>query len=128
MVASLGGRLHGAAVRLVLFSCEWNVTVVAQLRVAVLGAAGRRGRMGVEAVQDAPDMIFAGGVGRGDDVRRAIDTLKPTVLVDFTTPEAVVHNMYAGIEAAVPLVVGTSGLTADDLAPVDEAARKTGVG
>lgn len=97
-------------------------------RVLVLGAAGRMGRMVVQAVQDAPDMTFVGGVGRGDDVRRVIASSNPTVIVDFTTPAAVIDNMYAGIEAGVHLVIGTSGLVADDFKPVDRAARAAGVG
>lgn len=97
-------------------------------RVLVLGAAGRMGKAVVRAVQNAPDLTFVGGVGRGDDLQRVIADTEPTVLVDFTVPEAVMNNMYAGIRAGVPLVVGTSGLMADDLLAVDEAARAAGVG
>lgn len=86
------------------------------------------GRLVVEAVQEAPDMVYAGGVGRGDDLRAAIAAYKPAVLVDFTTPEAVVEHVAVGIRHRLPMVVGTSGLTASDWAPIDEKARTAGVG
>lgn len=97
-------------------------------RVLVLGAAGRMGQMVVNAVHGAPDMVYAGGVGRGDDVRAVIAATQPSVLVDFTTPEAVIDHMHAGIEAGISSVVGTSGLIADDLYAVDKKAKTAGVG
>lgn len=86
------------------------------------------GRLVAEAVQEAPDMIYVGGVGRGDDLRQRIAAANPTVLVDFTTPEAVVDNLAVGIQHRLPMVVGTSGLTASDWAPIHEKARAAGVG
>jgi 4-hydroxy-tetrahydrodipicolinate reductase len=45
-------------------------------------------------------------------------------VVDFTAPGAVVANVLAAVEAKVPVVVGTSGWSPDD---VDRAARTAGV-
>lgn len=97
-------------------------------RVLVLGATGRMGQTVVRAVQNEPDLTFVGGVGRGDDLRQKIADAKPTVLVDFTVPEAVIDHIKIGIEARVPLVVGTSGLVADDFVELDSAAQEAGVG
>lgn len=97
-------------------------------RVLVLGASGRMGRAVIDAVDDAPDMTYVGGVGRGDDLRDKIARLQPTVLVDFTVPEAVINHIMIGIEAGIPLVVGTSGLVADDFVEIDAAAKRAGVG
>ena len=50
------------------------------------------------------------------------------VLVDFTSAEAVGANVRAAVDAGVHVVVGSSGLTADDYSRIDTAARERGVG
>ncbi|MBO8142341.1 MAG: 4-hydroxy-tetrahydrodipicolinate reductase [Firmicutes bacterium] len=97
-------------------------------RVLVVGSSGRMGREVVRAVTDAPDMEVAGGVTRGDDLEEAIRRTGPTVLVDFTVPGAVVDNVHAAVRAGIPAVVGTTGMSASDLADLDRAAREKEVG
>jgi len=97
-------------------------------RVVVAGASGRMGRAVVEAVSAADDMEFVGGAGRSDDLAAVIERVRPTVLVDFTVPEAVLDHIRIGLAAGIPMVVGTTGLTADDVGQVDEEARRRGVG
>ncbi|HLT58383.1 MAG TPA: 4-hydroxy-tetrahydrodipicolinate reductase [Limnochordales bacterium] len=97
-------------------------------RVLVLGSTGRMGREVVQAVTEAPDMELVGGLRRGDDVAEAIRRTQPTVVVDFTIPEAVLDHIYTGIRFGVPMVVGTTGLSQSDLEDVDRAARERGVG
>jgi 4-hydroxy-tetrahydrodipicolinate reductase len=50
------------------------------------------------------------------------------VLVDYTSATAVKANVLAAIEAGVAAVIGTSGLTADDFAEIDAAARQRSIG
>ena len=50
------------------------------------------------------------------------------VLIDYTSATAVKPNALAAIEAGVAVVIGTSGLTADDFAEIDAAARERSVG
>jgi 4-hydroxy-tetrahydrodipicolinate reductase len=52
------------------------------------------------------------------------DLRKADVMVDFTTPDAVVPNVEAAVDAGVPSVVGTSGA---DLTEVGEGAARVGV-
>jgi 4-hydroxy-tetrahydrodipicolinate reductase len=44
--------------------------------------------------------------------------------VDFTTPDAVVHNVTRALDGGVPSVIGTTGA---DLGPVDAHARERGL-
>ena len=44
--------------------------------------------------------------------------------MDFTTPTAVLGNATAALAAGVPCVIGTTGLTDDDLAQLDGQARE----
>lgn len=86
------------------------------LRVAVAGALGRMGRLTSEAVRNAPDLVYAGGLGRtrdpeamvDDDLERLLVEQRPEVLVDFT-PRPVTQQV-AGlcVEHGVVPVIGSS--------------------
>ncbi|MFS8628233.1 MAG: 4-hydroxy-tetrahydrodipicolinate reductase [Limnochordales bacterium] len=97
-------------------------------RVLVAGYSGRMGRAVVEGLAEADDMVYVGGVRRGDDLRAAVRAAQPTVIVDFTVPEAVLEHVRIGLEEGVPLVVGTTGLTPVDLQWIDEQARRRELG
>jgi len=79
------------------------------INVAVSGAAGRMGQSVCAAVEAADDMAL---VGRADpqlgvslqDVLGDAD-----VVVDFTQPEAALHNATLCLEAGVHCVMGTTG-------------------
>jgi 4-hydroxy-tetrahydrodipicolinate reductase len=108
------------------------------LTVCIAGATGWTGRALVEGVRDAPDLTLGSAVSRsaaGRDldgvpvygrVAEALDGVD--VLIDYTSVEAVKPNTLAAIEAGVAVVIGTSGLTADDFAEIDAVARERSVG
>lgn len=50
------------------------------------------------------------------------------VLVDYTSDEVVRGNALAAIARGVSVVIGSSGLSADDYTEIDRAAREAGVG
>jgi 4-hydroxy-tetrahydrodipicolinate reductase len=113
--------------------------------VCVAGATGWTGRAVAEAVLDADDLQLRSAVGRahaGSDlgiawgaeangvpvegaVGDALDGVD--VLVDYTSPDAVLGHVLAAVERGVHVVVGTSGLTAEEFAGIDAAARAAGV-
>ncbi len=77
--------------------------------MTTVGVVGARGRMGAEvcrAVQAADDLELAAAVDLGDDRAplAAVD-----VVVDFTSPDAVMDTVHWCVEHAVPVVVGTTG-------------------
>jgi len=108
------------------------------LSVCIAGATGWTGRALVRGVREAPDMVLrsavarsaAGGEVDGAPVHASVgDALDGVaVLIDYTSPDAVKGNTLAAIAAGVPVVIGTSGLTAEDFADIDAAARDRGVG
>ena len=116
------------------------------LSVCVAGATGWTGRAVAEAILGADDLELRSAVSRstaGQDLghawggepngvpvfERVSDALDGVqVLVDYTSDLAVRGNTLAAIEAGVSVVVGSSGLTADDFADIDAAARTAGVG
>ena len=118
------------------------------IRVAVSGAAGRMGREVVKAVQAAEGLLLVAaidhhGIGMdigplagigptdvriGDNLEAELARHKPTVLVDFTLPDSVLANLRTAILQGVSPVVGTTGLSQDDLAGLDALARAKGIG
>jgi 4-hydroxy-tetrahydrodipicolinate reductase len=116
------------------------------LAICLAGATGWTGRALAQGVLDAPDLRLTGAVARsaaGRDLGEALgreplgvevradvnDALAGAdVLIDFTSVEAAKANALAAIAAGVAVVIGTSGLTADDFAEIDAAARERGVG
>jgi 4-hydroxy-tetrahydrodipicolinate reductase len=114
--------------------------------VCIAGATGWTGRALVRGVLDAPDLTLVSAVARsaaGRDLGEALggnalgvpvhaaaaDALEGVdVLVDYTSAAAVKANTLAAIDAGVAVVIGTSGLTADDFAEIDAAARERSVG
>ena len=61
-------------------------------------------------------------------VEEALDAAATDVLIDFTKPGAVRGHAEAALRRGVGVVVGTSGLTADDYAELDAIAREAGAG
>lgn len=92
------------------------------LRVGVIGAAGRMGAEVCRAVEADPDLELAARVER----ESSLDVLvrnRVEVAVDFTTPASVKDNVAFCIEHGIHAVVGTTGLSAEDLDEIDQRAR-----
>jgi 4-hydroxy-tetrahydrodipicolinate reductase len=106
-------------------------------RVAVIGAVGRMGREVVCAVLEDDSFELAGGVvephapqldadlgelcgwGRVGVVATENPPDDAAALIEFTTPEATVEHLAYGR----PVVIGTTGLSDEQLARVEEAAK-----
>jgi 4-hydroxy-tetrahydrodipicolinate reductase len=72
--------------------------------------------------------IGATGVIVGDDLEAELTRHKPDVLVDFTLPDSVLANLRTALALGVSPVVGTTGLSQQDLADLDSLAQAQGVG
>ena len=103
------------------------------LSVCIAGATGWTGTALVQGVLDAPDLRLRSAVSRSAaggeiggapvyaSVAEALDGVD--VVIDYTSVEAVKANALAAIEAGVAVVIGTSGLTADDFAETTPTGR-----
>ncbi|MDO3682436.1 4-hydroxy-tetrahydrodipicolinate reductase [Micromonospora sp. C28ISP2-4] len=97
-------------------------------RVGVLGARGRMGMEVCKAVDSAADLELVAAVDQGDDLD-AVAQAGAGVVVDFTTPDAVMDNLRWCVENGVHAVVGTTGFTEQRLAEVRGwLADRPGVG
>ncbi|KWV33926.1 4-hydroxy-tetrahydrodipicolinate reductase [Micromonospora rifamycinica] len=82
------------------------------IRVGVLGARGRMGAEVCRAVDGAGDLDLVVAVDQGDDLSALAAA---EVVVDFTTPDAVMDNLRWCVEHGVHTVVGTTGFTGQRL-------------
>lgn len=98
------------------------------IRVGVVGARGRMGQAVVDAVNAAPDTTVVAALDLGDRLEQ-LTAAQCEVMVDFTTPDAVMATLEFAIEAGIHCVVGTTGFDDERLATVrDWCAQNPGVG
>lgn len=126
----------------------------APIPVVINGAGGKMGREVVKAVAAAPDMNLVGAVDRnptiqGQDVGELagieplevpiLNDLQATlvlstqerglpVMVDFTHPNSIYENTRAAIAYGVRPVIGTTGLSADQINDLADFADKASIG
>jgi 4-hydroxy-tetrahydrodipicolinate reductase len=91
------------------------------VKVLLLGARGKVGTALAPRLREAghevteADRTWNGDPGAAD------------VAVDFTRPDAVRANVERCLASGIPVLVGTTGLTEDDLGALDGLAREQGV-
>jgi 4-hydroxy-tetrahydrodipicolinate reductase len=77
------------------------------------------------AIDDDPELQLEARVGRSDELSVLSDT-DVEVAVDFTTPEAVAANVLWCLDHRIHAVVGTTGLTEEQLDSISARSRETG--
>lgn len=109
------------------------------IKVLVSGCKGSMGRNVINAVSAAEDMEVVAGVdimaAEGEkvsladgtvladayaDLATAIEATKPDVMVDFTHPSAVAGNIEVGLAHGIDCVIGTTGLSDDEIARLEK--------
>lgn len=118
------------------------------IKVLVNGAAGKVGREVLKTIHSSEDTILAGAVdtygagmdagtlmGAGEsgmillgDLKDALESIKPQVMVDFTNPQSVFKNTITALQNGVRPVVGTTGLTAGEIKQITAEAAAAGLG
>jgi 4-hydroxy-tetrahydrodipicolinate reductase len=108
------------------------------LNLCIAGGTGWTGSALVEAVVAAEDLELRSVVSRSaagreiggapayasvDEALEGVD-----VVIDYTSHAVVLANALTAIERGVAVVIGSSGLTADDFAQIDAAACGRGIG
>ena len=98
------------------------------IKVGVLGATGKVGSAVVAGVEKADDLQLAAKVSAGDTLQVLVDE-GVDVIVDFTTPNAVMDNLEFCINNGIHCVVGTTGFDDERYQQVrDWCAANEGVG
>ena len=117
------------------------------IRVCLAGATGWAGSELARGIARMPDITLVSAVSRthagrvlGDEIGEARLNCRvyPSarealgeacdVFVEYTSPDSARSNVLAALDRGAHVVVGTSGLTADDFREIDAAARARGRG
>jgi len=117
---------------------------MADIRLIVSGAAGRMGRMVVRTIHESEGLKLTGALERADSPWLGSDPatlagcpasglvigadplpllLEADAIVDFSSPAASVELAGLAAQARIADVIGTTGLSDDDLDKIDAAAR-----
>ena len=118
-----------------------------KLNVCVAGVTGWAGHELARGVATTPDLTLASGVSRtkagttlaelfanphlaGPVCSSAAEALQQPcdVFVEYTTPEFAKSNILLALSHGAHVVVGTSGLTNEDYAEINDSAKKRGLG
>src|SRR4051794_28493751 len=115
------------------------------MKIGVVGATGRMGRMLIKQIHDTPGCSLAGAIDRpgaaelGTDagelagvgklgVALADDPVAlfeaADVVIDFTVPAATLAHVALAGAHACNLIIGTTGLTAEHDAAIAEAGKR----
>jgi 4-hydroxy-tetrahydrodipicolinate reductase len=113
------------------------------IKVCLAGATGWAGSELARGIARTPDLTVAAAVSRKHAGRLLGDVLGESrldcrvyasarealahacdVFVEYTNPESARSNILAAVEHHAHVVVGTSGLTADDFQAIDTVARQ----
>jgi 4-hydroxy-tetrahydrodipicolinate reductase len=120
---------------------------MSKIKIAVAGSAGRMGRALLEGVFQADDLLLhaalehsgSGHLGRdagelsgapcGIDISADVESVLPgaDVLIDFTRPEGTLRHLDICRKLGVDMVVGTTGLDAQQKARLGAAAQNIGI-
>jgi 4-hydroxy-tetrahydrodipicolinate reductase len=120
--------------------------IMSDLRLVLLGVAGRMGRMLTQVAPDTLGLKLVAALAPEGDSTLGADSgaafgqgpngvsvtcdiaaalANADVVVDFSSPEATVGMARAAAKAKVAHIIGTTGFTDDDLAVIAQAARDT---
>lgn len=92
--------------------------------IGIIGNAGRMGQALVTAAEEA-GVVVGGGIDKDGDpiaLAKAVN-----VLLDFSSPGALVANLGAAVASTKPILVGTTGLEEHHHQAIDDAARHVAV-
>ena len=119
---------------------------MALIRVVVHGASGRMGREVVNAVFREPATQLVGAVDLtasedfltlpdgsdtvpfSSDLEYIFTNCQPDVLVDFTNAQATMPAVLTAVKHGVNLVIGTTGLTEEDINQIDGLSKAHNIG
>ena len=121
------------------------------IKVLVCGAAGKMGQSVVRAVDAAAGFKLVAAIDRpsypdiGKDIgticgigetgikltsklKEALTKSHADVMVDFTMPEIVFENAQTALKSGVRVVIGTTGMSKDDISELGKIAKQNATG
>jgi 4-hydroxy-tetrahydrodipicolinate reductase len=98
------------------------------INILVNGATGKMGQLAVTHIQADADLNLVATPSHDADLQQSIMTSKPDIVLDLTAADVVYQNTKIIIESGCTPVIGTSGLTANQINTLKQLAKQHKVG
>lgn len=95
------------------------------METGVTGCFGRMGQLLVQGIKEHDVLNFAGGIDKDDMPKPLFD--KADVVIDFSIPSATETHIKLAAETKTALVIGTTGLNAEQEQLVQDASKETAI-
>jgi 4-hydroxy-tetrahydrodipicolinate reductase len=85
------------------------------IRIIVNGASGKMGYLACQTIDNHAEFELVASLGRYDNLSTAITSTNAQIVVDLTRADSVYKNSLAIIDSGACPVIGTSGLTSEQI-------------
>ncbi|MEI6863596.1 MAG: 4-hydroxy-tetrahydrodipicolinate reductase, partial [Candidatus Omnitrophota bacterium] len=92
------------------------------IKLCVSGSKGKMGSRIIELAKEGKGFEVTGEFDMGDDPRARIENCD--CLIEFTSPEATIEHLQICKEFKKPVVIGTTGLSAEQITKIEDAAKE----
>jgi 4-hydroxy-tetrahydrodipicolinate reductase len=101
---------NSATIAIFFASLRLNIENI-MANVLIIGLSGRMGGLLKEAAEENGHTVIGGITGKSND----LTTTSPDIIIDFSTPEALMSVLPEIANRKIPLIVGTTGCSENEL-------------
>ncbi|NQY43526.1 MAG: 4-hydroxy-tetrahydrodipicolinate reductase [Legionellales bacterium] len=98
------------------------------IKILVNGAKGKMGSLLCKTIQNTNDLILFGESNSTEELKKSLHTELPDIVVDLTTPNSVFANTNTIIQAGINPIIGTSGLTVQQIGQLQKLCEQKKLG
>jgi 4-hydroxy-tetrahydrodipicolinate reductase len=95
------------------------------MRIGIIGVTGRVGAALRSLIYGDPEIEFTGGYSRQNSQLDLMNLAADSdVLVDFSLPNATMAAVKSAVNAGIPFVSGTTGISKEDFEKIQQSSKK----
>ena len=98
------------------------------VKIIVNGIRGKMGTVTAQAINKESDLMIVAGTNRNDNLSETIKKTGADIVIDFTGPDVVFANSETIIAAGAKPIIGTSGLTLDQIQHLESQCKDKQIG
>jgi 4-hydroxy-tetrahydrodipicolinate reductase len=97
-------------------------------KIIINGAQGKMGKIASETIKASKSFELVAELGRGDDLATNIQKTQADIVIDLTAAESAYENTVTIIQNKARPVIGTSGLTEEQVASLQKTCAEQSLG
>lgn len=95
-----------------------------KIKVALIGSQGKMGQLATHVINNIESLVLSHAISRGQNLEKAIEADRPDCVLDFSDHLSVFQNAQTVLKAQLPLVIGASGLTQEQINHCDALCQQ----